>query len=45
MLLRLKKLLLQRRDKFVLDVHGTVEINHSRRWRWRSQGLVTKRRW
>ncbi|CAE7602082.1 pdx1 [Symbiodinium natans] len=42
--LKLKKLLMERRDKFILDLYGGVEINHSRRWRWSSQGMVTKRR-
>ncbi|CAE7807787.1 pdx1 [Symbiodinium necroappetens] len=42
--LKLKKLLLERRDRFIIDLSGSVEINHSRRWRWSSQGLVTKRR-
>eukprot|EP00440_Ansanella_granifera_P042461 gb/GFBE01046031.1/.p1 GENE.gb/GFBE01046031.1/~~gb/GFBE01046031.1/.p1 ORF type:complete len:242 (+),score=52.99 gb/GFBE01046031.1/:1-726(+) len=41
---RLKRMLLQRRGKFMVDLQGCVDINHSRRWRWQSQGLVTKRR-
>eukprot|EP00930_Biecheleria_cincta_P057800 TRINITY_DN43677_c0_g1_i1.p2 TRINITY_DN43677_c0_g1~~TRINITY_DN43677_c0_g1_i1.p2 ORF type:complete len:240 (-),score=40.95 TRINITY_DN43677_c0_g1_i1:279-998(-) len=41
---RLKRVLLQHRDKFIVDLFGCVEINHSKRWRWRGQALVTKRR-
>mmetsp|Transcript_15539 Transcript_15539/g.34806 ORF Transcript_15539/g.34806 Transcript_15539/m.34806 type:complete len:157 (+) Transcript_15539:1-471(+) len=42
--IRLKRLLLEYRSRFVLDLQGNVYLNHSGRWRWGSQALATKRR-
>mmetsp|Transcript_42741 Transcript_42741/g.118006 ORF Transcript_42741/g.118006 Transcript_42741/m.118006 type:complete len:263 (-) Transcript_42741:257-1045(-) len=38
----LKARLLKHRAWFIVDLHGSVEINHARRWRWRTQAAVTR---
>mmetsp|Transcript_87033 Transcript_87033/g.281812 ORF Transcript_87033/g.281812 Transcript_87033/m.281812 type:complete len:232 (+) Transcript_87033:79-774(+) len=39
---KLKMTLLKYRSRFTIDLHGCVDINHSRRWRWEAQPAVTR---
>merc|ERR1712046_572428 len=40
----LKDRLLRYRSRFIVDLQGCAELNHARRWRWRTQPLVTRAR-
>eukprot|EP00927_Polykrikos_kofoidii_P021718 TRINITY_DN20478_c0_g1_i2.p1 TRINITY_DN20478_c0_g1~~TRINITY_DN20478_c0_g1_i2.p1 ORF type:complete len:320 (-),score=26.99 TRINITY_DN20478_c0_g1_i2:61-921(-) len=40
----LKVRLLQNRGAFIVDLQDCVDINHSKRWKWSSQAIVTRTR-